>query len=366
VVCQVPVTIAISDPSVTEGNAGTVNAAFSVTLSAPSSQTVTVQYKTAPGTAKAGTDYTSKPLTTLSFASGETAKTVNIAVKGDLLDEDDETFFVNLSNAIGATIADAQGVATILDNDPLPALSIQDVAVAESDAAGVSLGFVVTLSPASGRSVTLSHATQNGSAVSGSDYTAKSGTLTFGAGQTSKTLAVPVTGEDNQELDETLFLNLSLPVNATIGDTQGQGTIQNDDGPPSMTIADKAIVEGNTGMKNLNFTVTLSGTTYNTVTVNYATADARHRALVRHGRNRLRGEDRKPDLQPRPEEQDAQRRHQGGYAPRERRDPPRRADGRDERGPGRRPGGRDDHGQRSLVAAANARELDVVACSRNN
>jgi hypothetical protein len=119
VVC--PGTISISDVSVTEGDTGTTDAVFSVALSAASAQEVTVDFATADDTATAPADYVAAT-GTLTFAPGETEKTVTIAVNGDTLVESDETFFVNLSNATGgATIADGQGVGTIIDDD-LPTL----------------------------------------------------------------------------------------------------------------------------------------------------------------------------------------------------------------------------------------------------
>jgi hypothetical protein len=109
--------ITIDNKTVTEPNTGTVNAVFTVKLSAASGQNVTVKYVTANGTAAAGTDYTAVALTTLTFTPGQVSKTVTVQVKGDVADEPNETFFVNLSGAVNATVADAQGVGTITDND---------------------------------------------------------------------------------------------------------------------------------------------------------------------------------------------------------------------------------------------------------
>jgi len=109
--------LAIADASVIEGDSGTVNAIFTVKLSAASSSTVTVAYATQAGTATAGTDFTTAS-GTLTFAPGQTSKTITVAVKGDLLDETDETFQILLSNASGAAIADASATGTIRDNDP--------------------------------------------------------------------------------------------------------------------------------------------------------------------------------------------------------------------------------------------------------
>ncbi len=109
-------TVSIADATVTEGNAGSVNAVFTVSLSAASTQTVTVQYATANGTATAGSDYT--PASgTVTFAPGELSKAVSVAVLGDTAVEPTETFVVNLSNATNATIGDGQGVGTITNDD---------------------------------------------------------------------------------------------------------------------------------------------------------------------------------------------------------------------------------------------------------
>jgi hypothetical protein len=109
--------ISIGDVSVTEGDSGSVNAVFTMSLSSSSSQTVSVTYSTANGTAAAGSDYTAVPPTSLSFAPGQTSRTVTVSVLGDTLQEPSETFFVNLTSPVNATLADSQGQGTILDND---------------------------------------------------------------------------------------------------------------------------------------------------------------------------------------------------------------------------------------------------------
>ncbi len=107
----------INDVTVTEGDAGTANANFMVTLSNPSSATVSLLAATAPDTATAGSDYTTTSQT-LTFAPGVTQQTFSVPIIGDLLIEQTERFFVNLSNITGgAVINDPQGIGTILDND---------------------------------------------------------------------------------------------------------------------------------------------------------------------------------------------------------------------------------------------------------
>jgi chitinase len=111
--------LSVGDVSVREGNSGTVSAVFTVTLSAPSSQTVTVAYATQDGTATAGGDYQATS-GTLTFAPGETAKTIAVAVNGDTVPEPDETFRLILSNATNAVIAVGQATGTILNDDGPP------------------------------------------------------------------------------------------------------------------------------------------------------------------------------------------------------------------------------------------------------
>jgi len=116
--------LAVNDATVTEGNSGTVNAVFTVTLSGSTGQTVTVNYATANGTAAQGSDYTAQS-GTLTFSGSTVTRAITVAVIGDLTVEPDETFFVNLSGATNATIGDGQGLGTILNDDvpPPPVIS---------------------------------------------------------------------------------------------------------------------------------------------------------------------------------------------------------------------------------------------------
>ena len=114
---------------------------------------------------------------------------------------------------------------------PIPTLTINDRAISEGDAGNKNLDFTVTLSAASNLTVTVNFATADSSATAGSDYTATNGTLTFNPGDTSKTVSVSIAGDLTNEFDETLLLNLSNATNANINDSQGVGTITNDDAP---------------------------------------------------------------------------------------------------------------------------------------
>jgi hypothetical protein len=111
-----PPTLSIADGSVREGNKGTSRLLLDVTLSRSITDVVTVRYATASGTAVATSDYTATS-GTLTFQPGQTSRTVSIAIKGDRKREKNETFSVQLSNAVGATIADGTATATIVNDD---------------------------------------------------------------------------------------------------------------------------------------------------------------------------------------------------------------------------------------------------------
>src|SRR5262249_44655478 len=246
-----------------------------VTLSNPSSQTITVEYATADGTATAGSDYTAIATTMLTFAPGETSKTISVAVLGDVITENNETFFVNLSNASsGATILDDQGIGTILDNDGIN-ISISDASATEGNTGTTPMTFHVTLSKASTQTVTVDYKTVDGTALSGSDYVALStATLSFSPGQTSKDITVMVNGDTFFEGNEVFTVNLSNPTNATILKEIGVGTIIDDDGTPTISInSTVTVTEGNTGTTPATFTVTLSNPSQSVVTVDYSTMD---------------------------------------------------------------------------------------------
>jgi hypothetical protein len=217
--------LTVNDVTVTEGDSGAKNAVFTVALSASSASPVTVDFATVDGSAKSPDDYAAAS-GTLTFAPGELSKRVTVAVAGDALDEPHETYSVELANAVGATIADARGAGTILDNDPEVSLSVDDVSRAEANGPAT---FTVSLSKASGKVVTVAYATADGSAVVGNDYGARSGTLVFLAGDTSKSVSAPLVDDDVAEGDETFTVMLSSAVNASLADPQGVGTIVDDD-----------------------------------------------------------------------------------------------------------------------------------------
>jgi hypothetical protein len=224
-----PPALRIGDVTVTEGNTGTRAATFTVTLSAASSQSVTVAYATGNGTATAGGDYQAAS-GTVTFAPGETAKTITVPVIGDRLGEPNETFVVNLSSPTNATLADSQGVGTITDDEPR--ISIGDVTKAEGKKNQTTLfTFTVTLSVAYDQPVTVSFKTTDGTATTNDqDYVAKTGTLTFAPGETTKTITIEVNGDNKKEANEYFYLDLfGNSTNSLFAKNRGLGTILNDD-----------------------------------------------------------------------------------------------------------------------------------------
>lgn len=264
--------ITIDDVTVPEGDAGITNFQFTVRLSQATAVPVTVDVATFGGTAAAGEDFATLPATMLTFAPGETVKTVNVQVVGDVTVEADETFELRLAGAVGATIADAVGLGTIT-NDDTTELSIDDVARAEGDSGSTPFVFTVSLSAPSDSPVEVAAATANDTATAGVDYNPLSQTrLTFAPGQTQVTVTVQVNGDTTVESDETFQVRLTSAVGATIADGTGVGTILNDD-IVDISIDDVALPEGDIGETAFPFAVRLSAASDLPVTVTVETAD---------------------------------------------------------------------------------------------
>ena len=275
----------VSDASVAEGNAGSTTASFTITLS-ESEGTTTVTYQTADGNATAGSDYTSIS-GTVTFGPGEVQKTVTVAVTGDLLDEADETYNFVLTQIDNGTFqgGDPDGVGTIFDDDATPALSIGDATVTEGNSGTATTSVTVSLSAASGRIVTVGFGTVDGTATfsPGADYHQSSGTLVFAPGETSKTVTLTVVSDTTDESDESFFVDLTSPTNATATDARGIVTITDDDAPgqgpppgntvPTLSVTDAVVTEGNLGTVQTTVAVSLSAASNQDVGVSFATAD---------------------------------------------------------------------------------------------
>ncbi len=265
-----PPSISASDARVTEPASGSANASFLITLDKPATGPVTVHYATGNGTALAGSDYTAAS-GTVSFATGETTKTVDVAVNADALVEGTEAFQLTLSAASGGTIGRGTAAGTIYDGTPAPTLSVGNISLSEPTSGTATASFTVTMSKAAAVPVTVAYATQDGTALAGSDYTATSGTLTFAAGETSKTVNVTVNADALAEGTESFALKLAAPTIATI--LNGTGTATLLDAMPSLSVGDINVAEPVAGTASAVFTVSLNQASAQTVTVNYATSN---------------------------------------------------------------------------------------------
>jgi Ca2+-binding RTX toxin-like protein len=268
--------ISVSDTIVSEAD-GYVD--IVVSLNAPGQNTVTVAYTTADSTAgDGGFDYRGVS-GTLSFAAGETTKVVRVELAEFQGIEALESFRFNLSSATNATIAKPSTLVSIIDNDTIedtPKLFVRDATVDE--AAGTAT-FTVLLGGPSGAAsnsvVTVDYATSNGSAKSGNDYSAASGTLTFAPGETAKTITVELGNDNTAEALERFNLTLSNAGNATIADGNAVAKIGNSDGTPAaLPVIQTSPVIVAEGDGYVDVAVSLSAPGQNVVTVSYTTANA--------------------------------------------------------------------------------------------
>ncbi len=236
---------------------------------------VGVSFASADGSASDPADYAANA-GMLSWADGDSAdKTFNIAIVSDALNEADETVLLSLSAPTGnaVLVAPSSATLTITDDDPLPTLSIGDVSLAEGNSGTTSFVFPVTLSTASGRTVTVNFATADGSATQPADYAQASGMLTFLPGDVSETITVDVVGDMMVEPDQNFFVNLSPPSNASFGDNQASGTILDDDASGAVfSVDDVTALETDAGTTTFTFTVSRSVST-GTDSVDAATMD---------------------------------------------------------------------------------------------
>ncbi len=220
--------LSINDVSVAEPNTGTTAAAFTVTLSAASLQTVTASYRVVGRNAAAGQDY-NEVTGTVTFEPGTLSQTIEVPVRGDIADEFDEVFNVQLSNPVNASLVDAQGKGTIIDNDAAPNASVADVSVNEGSGGASQLTFVVSLSAPSGKLTRISYATLNGTAVSPADYTGMSDMLAIEPGVLQKQIVIPVNADSLVEPNESFSLILSQPSGLILTDANAVATLINDD-----------------------------------------------------------------------------------------------------------------------------------------
>jgi hypothetical protein len=265
-----PGTITFNQVSNSETNANhDVNLVVSRT--GGSDGAVSVQYSVNDGAALvADNDYSvAAPTGTFTWANGDASdRFITINVKGDNKFEANETVLLSLSNPTGGVATGGTNPAlTITNDDPPPAFSIDDVTHNEGDAGTTAYVFTITKTGNTALDAGVNFQTADNTATAGSDYQSQTGTLTFLPADATRTVTVLVNGDTNVESDETFSLNLSGAINATISDSQGVGTITNDDTSVSVAVSPSSVSED--GATNLVYTFTRNGITTGALTVNF-------------------------------------------------------------------------------------------------
>ncbi len=267
--------VSVADAFVDEGGVLVFEVGFEGT---PRSQDITVEYTTAADSATAGDDYSAAFETrpgTVRILAGQTSATVRIQTELDRLDEEAERLYLRLSDPVGAALEDAEAAGVIIDDDPVPSLSIDDPEVTENGDGTPSV-FTLTLSERSGRDVIVTYNTADITAVAGDDYTAPQAPdnqATIPAGDTSVTVEVALVDDSVAEEVERFQLVLSDPQHTRLADFVGVARILDDDGVPQILVDNPDPVREGDGV-SVDFVVRLSRAATTDITVDYATEDA--------------------------------------------------------------------------------------------
>ena len=207
---------------------------------------------------------------TLTFLPGVTTQTITVTVNGDARFEAAETFFVNLSTPTNTTIADAQGIGTILNDDTDPTVSIASPAAVTE---GGTITFTISLSAVSGLPTTDFYTTSNGTATGGlagaADYDSVTGSVVIAAGSLTTTVVIQTNQDLLDEPTETFFVTLTSATSGTVDSTQNvaTGQILDDDPTPTVSLVGPVTSPENVG--SMMFVVQLSAVSGQDVTVNY-------------------------------------------------------------------------------------------------
>jgi len=251
-------------------------ATVAVNLTGTTARTVSVNYSVTGGTAAGGgTDYT-LAAGTLTYAPGDTSKTISLPIVNDALNEITETIVISLSlptNSNGVLGPVSTTTCSIIDDDPLPTISF-GAATSNGSESVTSPTIPVNLSTASGRTVTVSYAVGAGGTATGggTDYTLTAGTLTFPAGTTTVNIPLTVVDDTLDELNETVPISLSGPVGATLAAPSSHTYTINDDDPAPTIQFQAASSSGSESVTAPSIQVTLSNASASNVTVMYSVA----------------------------------------------------------------------------------------------
>jgi hypothetical protein len=245
-------TMVITNNPIAE-NAGFLTVTVNKTVNSPNSLSSTVDYITQNGAATSPQDFTTTS-GTLTFLPSETTKTFNIPIINDTIGEFDEHFFVQIRNARNGgyinSIDNQQISVTISGNDQVSVGGVSQ-SVAENEG---SVDVQVTRTFDLSIPTTVSYSTANSTATSGQDYTAVSGTLSFAAGEVSKTVTIPILDDTLNEENETFRLTFSNPSSGTIIDSSPTITILDNDVRYKMTSIFSASVNEGQGVTSISVT----------------------------------------------------------------------------------------------------------------
>ncbi len=280
--------IAATDASKPEGHHGNTPFTFTVTRAGNTSIAASTNYAVTGGgtgavgtesqpTAVNGSDFGGTlPSGTINFAAGDTTKTITLNVTGDTTAEFDEVFTVTLSNATGATLGTPSATGMILNDDTSLSIAATEASKSEGDSGDTEFTFTITRAGDGTGTASVDFAvTGSGShAADGSDFGGglPSGTLTFAAGETAKTMTVTASGDTIIEPDENFTVTLSNSVGAGLATSAATGTILNDDASLSIAAASATKIEGHSGDSAFTFTVIRTGDSRGAASVDFAVA----------------------------------------------------------------------------------------------
>lgn len=273
-------TLSIDDFTLIEGNSDST-ANLPVTLSEPSNQAISIDYSVQPISGGATPDSDFSPAAgSLIFEPGVTEQSIALTILGDSEIENDERFEVAFSNVVNATLTTPLVTVTITNDDQAPVRPMirpTSTVVDEGNSGVTTTSITLSLTEATTNTVSVDYVSTDLSATTAdNDYTPLSGTLTFAPGETSKTIGISINGDTIFESNEAFTINYSNPINADLHTSSSAIAITNDDAEPArptIELTNTSITEGNDGSNTATITATLSETTTNVVSVDFATTD---------------------------------------------------------------------------------------------
>jgi hypothetical protein len=261
-----------ADILVREGDTSDKDVLLKICLSAPFFYPVFVEYQTVDDTASAPLDYTYRKGLVM-FPPGVTNQSIYLTINGDKISESNEVFGIIFGGHTNCVINKNKISCEILDDDPLPAVSVSDSSCIEGDFGVQKMVFIVELSNISSEVVTVEYSVASDSASNGSDFEGKTGVLVFPPGLLTQTLFINIIGDRIDEVNESFILKLKSVSHGVIGRGEAFGLIIDDDDLPEISVSDKTVVEGDSGSSVLIMPVKLSRPSSRTVRLNYKTSD---------------------------------------------------------------------------------------------